>query len=188
MGPEVAILLPRLLSPAQKKSIDDVLDSLCSHREHGDSYWFCTTSAIGGDYDGEGVPFLVDFDYLPAVAPNELEAIRRVFGFLPEQGIAIAACEEGATSERILGRLALYLAETHGGSSISFCGALRLPVPAQFEPRFRPVGFEAYCQNVVIDMPGRLIAVRSIPDVVTHFADVDFLRAWVEHPAFHMAR
>jgi len=187
MGLEVAILLPKLLTPGQKRGIDRLLGSLCSHREEDSTYWFRTTSPIGGSYDGAGMPFLVDFDYLPAVSQTEQQVLRRVFGAATEQGICISAGSEMPASDRILGELALHLAETYGGN-IAFCGALQLPVPDQIRPRFGQTGIEAYCQNVIIDVPGRLIAVRSLPGTMNHFSDIVFLRAWLSHPAFTMAR
>jgi len=128
--------------------------------------------------------------------PTEVEEtpaafFERTFGLIPDKGITLAAMPNNPEDHRILGELAICVAERLGG----IIDMLGLIVP-------RGVSFEewqgapwsvvrARIEAFTASMPGKAVAVPSEGGWEawpSHAVDPEFLRAWMRHPEFHMIK
>jgi hypothetical protein len=107
-------------------------------------------------------------DELPSLLGGAFDVIERAFGIRPRQQIVIRANARDEEDHRVLGELALFLAERFGGiiQDVADCGVNDPPA----------------------DLPGQLVPVSWMPGrrPAFYIADAGFLRAWLRHPRFHM--
>ena len=162
-----------------------------------------TTRLVGGCYAGEDGkrPFLLDVDTelpwqqaSPEDAEVSPECYEQGFGLTPDHGILLCAMCNDCADHRILGEVALVLAEQLGGI-IDMCGLI--------VPRAIDVG---YVTAHLLDWPAVRAGVQgftsAIPGIAaaipyqvsekrtwaSHTVDATFLRAWLAHPEFHMIK
>jgi len=198
-GPSAGVLLRRRLSAAQHAELEQMLRSLGERSDGSADLSVQTTIPIGGDYHSAGKPFgvhvneLVSEENVLALEEMESQAIIQGFGFLPEQEIQLDAYCNGPQDHRILGLLALAIAERFDGI-IDFGGLLFPPLtPNQkefiWEPRWEDA--EPFSRKLIDSMPGVAIAVPYTTvsrTWVYHVADTTFMRAWLAQPHFHMIK
>lgn len=127
-GPVAGVLLRKPLNAKQHMELENLLDSLGTRgAEQGDVFIF-TTLPLGEVYENKhGWPFLVNIE-TPFLEDTESTLIEEAWGFIPQQQILINAMTNSRESHRILGLLALRIAEKHDGI-IDFCGALFPKLP-----------------------------------------------------------
>jgi hypothetical protein len=135
--------------------------------------------------------------------PGRDEAVRSALGWLPAQRIAIAAACNGRADHRVIAALAAALAERYHGV-IDLLGAITPP-----DMPWRAWHL-AGRQGMVSDRDQRTTAsleaisryVTAMPGTVHeayydlsehqiwvwHVVDAAFLRAWLQHPDFHMIK
>jgi Family of unknown function (DUF6368) len=139
------------------------------------------------DEDGTMDPALV------AELEEERAQTLAFLGYYPKQSINLFAGCKKKVDHRILGQLALRLAERYDGI-IDMDGAITPPL--------RPDGnytLDNYPWHTLEEisafvhaMPGRAFesyyTVSPSRRWVSHLVDTIFLRAWLEHPYFHMIK
>lgn len=212
-GPSAGVLLRRRLSAAQHAELEQMLRSLGERSDGSADLSVQTTIPIGGDYQSPGQPFsihtyelifeenglaleeIVDIleENVLALEAMESQAIIQGFGFLPEQEIQLDAYCNGPQDHRILGLLALAIAERFDGI-IDFGGVLFPPLtdgPYDFiwGPKWEDA--EPFSRKLIDSMPGVAIAVPYTTvsrTWVYHVADTTFMRAWLAQPHFHMIK
>jgi hypothetical protein len=123
-----------------------------------------------------------------------LAATTACLGYRPIQDIVLYAGCRGAENHRILGELTLRVAERYSGM-IDLGGALSPYVrlwefpPDATEadhPSQTPEAIRAFVGALpgrVCEIPYRASGGRTL---FTHLVDVEFMRAWLQHPDFHM--
>ena len=165
----------------------------------GDEFWVGTTWPIGGSYEGEGRPFLVGIGTeLPweedvLTEGGETPAFyEHPFGLCPDMGVTLCAMSNQPEDHRILGELALAVAERLGGI-IDLCGLI-VPRKVPFED-WHGAAWSAMQPEVeafTAAMPGKAVAIPymtiSEREWASHTVDAEFLRAWLCHPEFHMIK
>ena len=110
-------------------------------------------------------------------------------GYEPAQQIEFFAWCNGKADHRILGHMALYLADHYGGM-IDLNGALTPPLTDGMADD-RSVTLKA-TSAFVRQFPGRVLE-RSFGNEaewpwVSHMVDAEFMRAWLLHPDFHLIK
>lgn len=197
-GPAATVLLPQTLSAAGRAALGECVHAVSDHGLDKpptlDDFCVCDTRPISGGYVGECRPFAVQVGLQPEWEPRQLAGVAEAFGFAPaDELVVVAFCNRGA-DHRILGELCVWLAERFGGL-IHFGAALWPPVPREanidaLDADWRQV--EPFFRRMVEGLPGRVVGLRSEPqpglEWVAHVADAAFLRAWLEHPQFHMVK
>lgn len=114
-------------------------------------------------------------------------------GYYPKQSINIYAGCKGKLDHRILGHLALRLAERYDGI-IDLDGAITPPLRpgGRYELDNYPWHTLEEISAFVRPMPGRVFEqYYTVPPDrrwVSHMVDTTFLHAWLQHPHFHMIK
>lgn len=215
MGPGASILLRHALTEEQLTDLEQWLRSISSSSlegQRGDwKFWVKDVQLIGLlDDCREAHPFglatpsmefkweqdflneedgSVDADIWIELQ-EEREQWLQHLGFIPEQNITIYAGCNHPIDHRILGQLVLLLAERYDGI-INLEGALYPPdEPGRdlFDVTIEEV--EQYVKE--LPLPGRIFHMYYSTGRNTrwlyHLVDADFLRAWLQHPQFHMIK
>jgi hypothetical protein len=192
-GPVATVLVPEPLTDPDRLALLRWVESVSDYDPAVpptlDAFWVRDTRPVGGGYVGEDRPFAVEVGLQPDWQPEQFAALAEAFGFAPRDELAVVAFCNRHEDHRVLGELALSLAERFGGV-INLGGALWPSLPAAeidiLDPDWRRV--EPYFRRMVEGVPGRVVGLRSGPEWVTHVADAAFLRAWLTHPHFHMVK
>lgn len=195
-GPGAAVLLRELFNDIQQTDLENLLNSIGIQDVEHDMFRIFTTTPLGEPYDTEhGWPFLINIE-TPSVDDTELTVIETTWGFIPPQQIMISAMSNSQESHRILGLLALNIAEKYDGI-IDFCGALFPPLPQEvFQNNwFWEASWDdaaPYSRHLTESLSGTVVEALylTISDRTwaSHIADTTFLRAWLAHPDFHMIK
>lgn len=163
-GPTCSILTPR---PCVPKDLVDELVRTCGKIVGPNEFSVGDTSAIGGLYKGDGRPFIW---FTEPRDPDERSAITNAFGFVPAQDIGLGAMCNQAVDHRILGEMALWLAERIGGCV--YLGGSDLPIP--------------------LEIPGRMVRIPydTASGWQSEYLIMDQVafRAWLACPAFVMVK
>lgn len=214
-GPSAGVLLRRRLSAAQHVELEQMLRSLGERSDGSAELSIQTTIPIGEDYQSPGRPFSIHVNELVfeenglaieeighileenglTLEEMESQAIIQGFGFLPEQEIQLDAYCNGPQDHRILGLLALALAERFNGI-IDFGGVLFPPLTKSqdaivWDANAKWEDAEPFSRKLIDSMPGVAIAVPYTTvsrTWVYHIADTTFMRAWLAQPHFHMIK
>lgn len=200
MGPTTMVLLPQELNNEQLKDIKTILDTVSNEVVKSDiwdwEFWVNNTKSIGGNWVGEGRPFAIAAR-LPEMETQELEIIVAEFGFEPQQALQLDAMSNSQEDHRIMGVLLLHLAETLHGV-VNFNGALLPSLPKEMyegfwlwqEANWSDVA--TYFDEMVSGIPGKVVSVEyeTIGDRTWayHVGDNEFMKAWLQHPYFHMIK
>lgn len=195
-GPVAGVLLRDPLSAKQHTELENLLNSLGTRdAEQGDVFIF-TTLPLGEVYENKhGWPFLVNVE-TPSLEDTVSALIEETWGFIPQQQILISAMTNSPESHRILGLLALRIAEKYDGV-IDFCGALFPRLPVHILPNIWSSAVDwdvaaPYSRQLTESLPGTVIEVLYLTGLeqiwASHIADTTFLRAWLAHPDFHMIK
>lgn len=119
------------------------------------------------------------------------DRVNEVFGIRPVSELSFDAYVRWREAHQALGELTLHLSQRLGGL-ISYADMLwpwwELP---RDDPRLqlrRWADVKPHFDALIATMPGRIVELRIEPDVdiAYHVADVDFARAWLSSPNFHM--
>jgi len=207
MGPSAGILLYHALTEEQLTDLEQWLRSITSRLEgqRGDwwPFWMKNGNLIDlpsvdcGDACAFGLSLhnmqseqdFRDKDSQAAIREERAQLFQHL-GSVPEQSIDIFAGCNHAHDHRILGQLALLLAERYDGT-IDLNGALTPPLePEQDWDDVTIEEVEHYIQE--LSLPGRIFHMYyiTVRDTIwiSHLVDADFLRAWLQHPRFHMIK
>ena len=164
-------------------------------------FWVINTLPIHGDYVGKGRPFGFSMqapEQTLEVDPDDLASIHNHFGFQPEYCVQVDASCNDETDHAILGALMLHFATSLDGV-IDFGGAILPRLPAGLDKKGswwkkkdEWANVESYFRKMVEIMPGKVVSIeyQTINDKTWayHVADATFLRAWLQHPDFHMIK
>lgn len=208
-GPSAAILLHHSLTEEQITGLEQWLYSITSRLEgkrgKWGPFWIKDVSLIGLLDWHEVCTFSLtiekvetDLDFLEAHRPidkdslAELRAKREQFieylGFVPEQCINVGSGCNRRIDHQLLGQLTLLLAERYDGI-IDFGGAFYPPNNVPLED-VTVEEVEEYVKE--LSLPGRIFHMYYITAKDTmwiyHLIDPEFLRAWLQHPRFHMIK
>lgn len=200
-GPVASILFATAATPFWRATLDEIID-LVGLKGEDASVWVKTTRPIGGSYEGIRRHFLVsvayDFErpWAEGVWPTEIEEtpaafFKRTFGLIPDEDITLAAMPNSPEDHRILGELAICIAERLSGI-IDMCGLI-VPREIPFE-EWRGASWSvvrARVEAFTASMPGKAVAIPSEGGWEawpSHAVDPKFLRAWMRHPEFHMIK
>lgn len=200
-GPVASVLFATAAAPSWRATLDEVIDLVGSKGE-GDSIWVETTRPIGGSYEGLGRHFLADViddsdrPWAEGAWPAEIEEtpagfFERTFGLVPDEGITLAAMPNNPEDHRILGELAICVAERLGGI-IDMCGLI-VPRGLPFkEWRGAPWSVvRARVEAFTASMPGKAVAIpyqTGSREWASHKVDSEFLCAWMRHLEFRMIK
>ena len=194
-GPVSVVLLPNELTATQLQEVETTL-RVMDKAPRGEGDWrlqVCDTSRIGGNYKGMGRPFGIAL-YPPTTESDEVELIQieDAFGFLPQQTMNIYAMCKDAEDHKVLGELTLYFAETYNGI-VDFCGALMPPISVKGNFWEMPWSvFDTAFNEWMKPMPGKIYGIEyevgNGRTWISHYADVEFFRAWLKHKDFHMIK
>ena len=198
-GPIASVLFATAIAPSWRATLDEIIDLVGSKGEDG-SIWVRTTRPISGSYEGTGRHFLVGEAYdnerpwAEEVWPAEVEEapdafFKRTFGLVPDEDITLAAMPNGSEDHRILGELAICVAERLGG--IIDLGGLIVLRERPFDDMRGDPWFimQAKIEAVTASMPGKAVACPYEARWgvwASHVVDTEFLRAWMHHPEFRM--
>jgi hypothetical protein len=204
MGPVVEVVFASSKTVNWRAAIEELLD-LVSNARDGNSIRVVTTRPIGGSYDAgdqaSGRCFLIEMLESPhwetaaladeAVFPPFYE---QEFGLRPDTSVTLSAMSNGVEDHRILGELALAVAERVGGvigmGGLIVPGRIPVPVPGVTFPSWPSV--RKGVQTFTAGMPGKAVAVPYLTvggrEWAAHAVDAAFLRAWLRHPDFHMIK
>ena len=205
-GPVSAVLLPQELTPAQLKELKEWLDGISYDVTFEPTPDWCLyewdfhvydTISIGGSYTGVGEPFGLGILPYSELETGEASHLKAAFGFWPKQELQIVAFCNGRTDHQILGQLTLHLAEKYNGV-IDFNGALDPPIdllPFSFDADYWQRNwseFELAFEEWMKDMPGKIVGIEyevgNGRKWVSHKANLEFFRAWLQHPQFRMIK
>jgi hypothetical protein len=198
---ETHVLLPNAITQTLIDEICSVLDRLGGRQEirtlsrpmpdAAIDFRVLDTAPIGGQFRETGLEFALPmtahwwwdrpafFDCLqdPAETSRHVDRVEDHFGIRPASWLGVTANTTSHDAHQVLGELTLYLADRHDGL---ICYETRLwpwwdlsKIP-QGDPRHR-------CEELIARMPGRLLEVGG-----RHIGDVEFARAWLRSPVFHM--
>jgi hypothetical protein len=156
----------------------------------GGSFWLRLTDPWEGVQDLEDDLFIDRL--MRADADAQQTQLRAQLGFVPQQSLSIEASVNGQSDHRILGHLALALAERYDGW-IDLDGAIRPPVrpgdlPRPYGDTEKELGAISAYVNA---MPGRVVEISYMTSGdrwVYHVVDTTFMREWLRHPHFHMIK
>ncbi|WP_157882174.1 DUF6368 family protein [Streptomyces rubellomurinus] len=161
---------------------------------------FCAPveTGVGGDLDfrvrdatalGPVEPDLADLGVFFLSEDEEMPAEDEDYSAFPRppvQGLVLGAGCSGPANHRMLGHLALALAERLG-ALVDFDGVLGYRTPCD------DAGDEALlagARALVAALPGRVVEVPYDTGGgerwFRHVGDAEFLAAWLRHPAFHL--
>ena len=194
-GPVSVVLLPQELTATQLQEVEATLRAIAeTPRGEGDwRFQVSDTNSIGGNYKGMGHPFGIDL-CPPTIESDEVELIQieDAFGFLPQQKMYIYAMCKGAKDHQVLAELTLYFAETYDGI-VDFCGALIPPISVEGNFWEMPWGaFAEAFDEWMKPMPGKIHGIEYEVGRgelwISHYANVEFFRAWMKHKDFHMIK
>jgi Family of unknown function (DUF6368) len=217
MGPSVDIPLRDPLSTAQARELAWWLELITVPLEGEPLDWWpfwirddhnievlpiddCSESCAFGlnvcntptEQDSVGEDGTVDPEILAEFEEERAQTVN-FLGYYPKQSINLFAGCNKALDHRILGYLALQLAERYDGI-IDMNGAITPPVhPGGYYPFGNyPWHTLEEISAFVHAMPGRVLEryYTVSPDRrwVSHMVDTTFMRAWLEHPHFHMIK
>lgn len=148
-------------------------------------FWVRNGSAVGLpalDSTSVGVFFLSEDEEIPA-EDEDYSAFSRP----PVQGLVLGAYCSGPANHQVLGHLALALAERLG-ALIDFDGLLSHPTPRDDTDET----LLGMARALVASLPGRVTEVSYDTGGGSrwfrHVGDVEFLEAWLRHPAFHLVK
>ncbi|HKR62924.1 MAG TPA: DUF6368 family protein [Thermoanaerobaculia bacterium] len=169
MGPSITILLPYEPDASDFAALDDLAKTLGSSNTSAADFHVETTIPIGGTVEaGEGGrPLVAGFED-PLFEEGEGESLQSSFGFVPAAIISVGAMCNDRVDHRVLGELAVYLAQ-HFGGIIGFNGAL----------------------GVARVVHGKLAEIRYEVEgrrLFAHVGDVAFMHGWLRDPAFHLVK
>lgn len=202
-GPTAQVLFSTIATTSWQVMLEETLDCLGSSREGGEIQ-VMTTRLIGGLYEGPGRPFLIGIgagdeepwsDMGVLGEAGETRAFyERTFGVYPDSTISLSAMSNQAEDHRILGEIALALAQRLGG--VIDMGGLIVPRHAFLStPDFWNAPWSAVQSGVrafTESMPGTAVALTYRPtpgrEWAWHTIDAAFLQAWLSHPEFHMIK
>ncbi len=188
-GPNSTIVVANTLPVVGREEIARIL-----HR---------TAGAIHGkDFSVGGRPFSYWFgseDEIELSAYGE-DGFREAVGWTVGDCAGLSAHCNGKEDHRLLGELSLDIAE-HVEGLIDFTGPLSPPLEGKMERLFRErllegrmewIEWEPHVTSMVAGLPGRLYCVPYLTAKgrtwAYHVADAEFMRAWLEHPHFHMVK
>ena len=178
-GPVCNILIPPgPIGPSEQAVADwaEQLMALVSELREGEDFSVVRTTAIGGQYVGEGQPYLqllepfaLDQDG-PERSLADKAALVQLLGWVPQCEVQLIAMCSGPHNHRILGELALW--------------------------------WLSACPKVVVDLGDDLAALRALPVWTLQapcemgegelgfetLTDADGLRAWLASDGFHMVK
>jgi hypothetical protein len=192
-GPGASILLPAALNPAQVDKLMATLRAISKEVTVGDigvDFWVVDTYPVGGDYKGEGQPFIF-YASEPQLEADQLATVVTSCGCEVRQELGFTAMCGGEKNHRILGTLILWFAEAFGGL-VDFDGAI-LPLNSgmkYFGSSWNEETESAF-KGLTRDMPGKILSLPYETGDgiwVSHVADCEFLRAWLRHADFHMLK
>ncbi|AEV69748.1 DUF6368 family protein [Acetivibrio clariflavus] len=199
MGPSVNIMLKGKLDDAQKEEIIAFLRKISSNIEKSNyetcsyNFWIENVSFLGYTYNGIGLPFGMNFS-IPEYEKTEehqINKIKNYFGFTPMDEIAITAFFNDADSHRILGHLALILAEKYDGL-IDLTGAITPPIKEDRAIKEYPYCTIKEIRNFVCKVEGKICEieyeVKEGKKWIYHVVDTTFLKNWLKHSHFHMIK
>lgn len=166
------------------------LESFCEPVESkggGDlDFWVRDGAAVGlpaWDPTGVGVFFLSEDEEIPAEDEDY-----SAFSQPPVQGLVVGAGCSGPANHRMLGHLALALAERLD-TLIDFDGLLGHSTPRDDTSNEAPLD---RARALVASLPGRVAEVSYDTGGgrrwFRHVGDVAFLAAWLQHPGFHLVK
>ena len=110
-------------------------------------------------------------------------------GYVPQQSLDIEASVNSRFDHRILGHMALALADRYDGL-IDMGGAIT-PPGVYHDPYSDPAEALRIISAYMHAMPGRVIEITYLTSGdhwVYHIVDTAFLRAWLRHSHFHMIK
>lgn len=163
-GPTCGIFLRSSRNDDWRHVVDELISLVASTRE-GSDFWVNDTRGIGGGYSGEGRPFLIDF-YADA-QPDGRDVLLSTWGWIPAGELALAAMCNRPVDHRLLGEMAVWLADRLRGV-VDFGGAVPIaPGPG------------------VVRLPYETASGTIAESVV---ADARAVRDWLSHPRFHMVK
>jgi len=123
--------------------------------------------------------------------------LQTAFGFEPQQSLQLDAMCNDKVDHTIMGVLLLHFAKLFGGV-INFGGALLPPLSVVMEQDMRLweegnwEDVESYFSEMVEGISGKAVSIKyEVGNGRTwayHVADAAFLKAWLEHPNFHMIK
>ncbi|MCO4695730.1 hypothetical protein LRR80_01781 [Streptomyces sp. RO-S4] len=155
-----------------------------SRGDGGLDFWVRDGSAVGlpaWDPADGAVFFLAEDEEVPAEDEDH-----SAFPQPPVQGLVLGAGRSGPANHRMLGHLALALAERLG-ALIDFDGVLGYRVP--HDGVHDGAALER-ARALVASLPGEVAEVGYDTGDggrwFRHVGDVRFLRAWLRHPEFHL--
>ncbi len=199
MGPAASILLR---APLTARQIDDLETWLRANTSDLQGprldwrFWIHDGMPLGittGDSMAHCSFGLSISDPAASVTDVEKEQIVEAVGYYPQQAISIYAGCNQSIDHRILGHLALFLAECYDGL-IHLGGAITPPLQPGRNYKLKDYPWwtfeevHAYAQS----LPGRVIEVLYEVDMVRlwvyHIVDAAFMRAWLKYPNFHMIK
>jgi hypothetical protein len=166
MGPVAWILLARRLSSEQAAYLETTLRGADRAYRSLNDFHVWSTRHIGGTFQAvesaEASPFIAAIG-MPGLETEEIEALKRAFGFPPVAVIELIAMCNARHDHRVLGELALHFAECFNGV-IDFCGDLGIQTMPQ----------------------ARLVNIgRGNP---RHVGDAKFLKSWLRDERFFMVK
>lgn len=175
-GSSASVLLPRPLTQAEREEIRASVSLESNH--------LIEAHFPGHDYS----IFIDEFTEIHRAKIDE------TFGLMWTTKVELDAIVSGSESNRILGQITVRLAEHYGGIT-DFGGVLW---PSAAGDKWRGHGntewhdIEREVMAILGELPGRLIALpyKTARDTqwAVHYGDARFLRAWLEHPHFHMIK
>jgi hypothetical protein len=143
--------------------IEALIVAVGNERHPDGLFWVSTTRAIGGGYEGESRPFVVDFEpwYRETL---EVETLAAGFGLQVAHQLGVGAMCKQKEDHRLLGEVAAWLAEHLGGIA---CAGGRLALPPTLLGR-------------VVGLP--------VGSPTVHLLDAAAMRSWLTCPDFHMIK
>jgi len=163
-GPTCSVFSP---VPYRVDDLIEELVGLTSIMREKDRFWVGNTQAINGTYKGDGRPFIL---FREPRDPGDLAMIAEVLQVTPAQEIGLAAMCNAEIDHRILGSMALWIAEKTSGF-VDLGGCLELP----------PTGLPGRVARIPYDTVSGLDAEYMLMDRVA-------FRAWVSCPTFQMVK
>jgi len=202
MGPSIRLLLPSESNGVVLQTVNTILPQICSKVQSNGTdrwdFWVNNDSLIGGQYQGEGRPIYSHFSRL-SLEPHERIIFQEEFGFTPEwEWHSDAGCNK-QEDHQILGQWITWLTN-HLGGIVDFYGALLPPLPESMYKGFwlweeaSWSDIAPYFEPMVGEIPGKIISIPYLCGEaesrtwVHHVADVEFMKAWLKHPRFHLVK
>jgi hypothetical protein len=199
-GPSASLLLP---VPLTERQIDELDTWLHTHTVdlHGtplnwSPFWVHDGASLGMAIDPSIEPCAFGLHAgtpLTYLEEWERAQVIQLIDYDPQQELGFFAGCHRPLDHRILGHLALFLAERYGGL-IDLSGAITPPLQPNWHYNmrgyYRPTLEEIH--QFVQGLPGKVIEVPYGEETgkpwVFHIVDATFLRAWLQHPHFHMIK